>query len=164
MCMKWCRDSKLLFSSGVSGVIHAWDIAAAMQQTEGPGSRGRSEKYIMGGPNGYGGLVENAHEDMVLDLLTIPSLDYLASASMDCTIRLWGERKNPIFYWLALTKPVLTLGISFGKQPLNLGLADGKHKRVLKGHTKGVRSLAYSPDYRFLVSGGFFITILKNLL
>lgn len=89
MCMKWCRDSKLLFSSGVSGVIHAWNVDAAINPTE-FGSRGRTEKYIMGGPNGYGGLVENAHEDMVLDLLTIPSLDYLASASMDCTIRLWG--------------------------------------------------------------------------
>ena len=31
----------------------------------------------------------------------------------------------------------------------------GKHKKMLEGHSKGVRSLAYSPDYRFLVSAGF---------
>jgi WD40 repeat protein len=31
----------------------------------------------------------------------------------------------------------------------------GKHKQQLDGHTKGVRSLAYSPEYRFLVSAGF---------
>lgn len=31
----------------------------------------------------------------------------------------------------------------------------GKHKQQLDGHAKGVRSLAYSPEYRFLVSAGF---------
>lgn len=31
----------------------------------------------------------------------------------------------------------------------------GKHKQQLDGHTKGVRALAYSPEYRFLVSAGF---------
>lgn len=31
----------------------------------------------------------------------------------------------------------------------------GKHKQQLDGHSKGVRSLAYSPEYRFLVSAGF---------
>ena len=31
----------------------------------------------------------------------------------------------------------------------------GGHKNVLKGHDMGVRSLAYSQEYRFLVSAGF---------
>ena len=31
----------------------------------------------------------------------------------------------------------------------------GKHKKKLDGHKKGVRSLAYSKEYRFLVSAGF---------
>ena len=34
-------------------------------------------------------------------------------------------------------------------------LQTGKHKRTLEGHTKGVRCLSYSPEYRLLVSGGF---------
>ena len=31
----------------------------------------------------------------------------------------------------------------------------GRHRRTLEGHEKGVRSLAYNEDYRFLISGGF---------
>lgn len=34
-------------------------------------------------------------------------------------------------------------------------LQTGKHKRSLEGHSKGVCCLSYSPEYRFLVSGGF---------
>ena len=54
----------------------------------------------------------------------MPSLEILASASMDHTIRLWD-------------------------------MNSGKSRKVLTGHTKGVRSLAYSKEYRFLVSAGF---------
>ncbi|EGZ10227.1 hypothetical protein PHYSODRAFT_522483, partial [Phytophthora sojae] len=54
----------------------------------------------------------------------LPTLESLASASMDRTIRLWDVHT-------------------------------GKHKQQLDGHAKGVRSLAYSPEYRFLVSAGF---------
>ena len=34
-------------------------------------------------------------------------------------------------------------------------LATGRLRRMLSGHSKGVTSLAYSAEYRFLVSGGF---------
>ena len=30
-----------------------------------------------------------------------------------------------------------------------------RHRRKLEGHEKGVRSLAYNSDHRFMVSGGF---------
>lgn len=33
--------------------------------------------------------------------------------------------------------------------------ATGKPGRVLRGHHKGVRALAYNEEYRFLVSAGF---------
>lgn len=58
------------------------------------------------------------------DIVQLPTLESLASASMDRTIRLWDVHT-------------------------------GKHKQQLDGHAKGVRSLAYSPEYRFLVSAGF---------
>jgi WD40 repeat protein len=61
---------------------------------------------------------------MILDLLLLPSLDQIASASMDRSIRLWD-------------------------------MNSGKHKQTLEGHSKGVRCLAYSSEYRFLVSAGF---------
>ena len=34
-------------------------------------------------------------------------------------------------------------------------ISTGRHRRTLEGHEKGVRSLAYNEDYRFLISGGF---------
>ena len=43
-----------------------------------------NEKFRMGGPDSRDGrLVPDSHEDMVLDLLYIESLETLASASMD---------------------------------------------------------------------------------
>jgi len=68
--------------------------------------------------------MKESHSDIVLDLLSLDSLEILASASMDHTIRLWD-------------------------------MHTGKERKTLIGHTKGVRSLAYSPEYRFLVSAGF---------
>ncbi|KAG7389280.1 hypothetical protein PHYBOEH_007545 [Phytophthora boehmeriae] len=110
-CLKWYPESSVLFSAGVSGVVYAWD-AERME-----------EKHHMGGEVN-GRVLTRSHDDIVLDLLTLPSLESLASASMDRTIRLWDVHT-------------------------------GKHKQQLDGHAKGVRSLAYSSEYRFLVSAGF---------
>lgn len=112
LCMTWEPMVSTLFSAGVSGVVHAWD-AEFME-----------EKYSMGGRSRDGSLIEGSHEDIVLDVLSIPSLETVASGSMDHSIRLWD-------------------------------IYTGKLRKALHGHVKGVRSLAYSPDYRFLVSAGF---------
>ena len=77
--------------------------------------------------------LKESHTDIVLDLLTLPSLEIVASASMDHTVRLWD-------------------------------MHTGKARKTLTGHTKGVRSMAYSPDYRFLVSAGFDYDALVGLL
>uniref|UniRef100_K3XC49 EF-hand domain-containing protein n=1 Tax=Globisporangium ultimum (strain ATCC 200006 / CBS 805.95 / DAOM BR144) TaxID=431595 RepID=K3XC49_GLOUD len=110
-CLKWYPESTTLFSAGVSGIVYAWD-AERME-----------EKHHMGG-EARGKVLTRSHDDIVLDLLNLPTLESLASASMDRTIRLWDVHT-------------------------------GKHKQQLDGHTKGVRALAYSPEYRFLVSAGF---------
>ncbi|KAG3004371.1 hypothetical protein PC128_g19107 [Phytophthora cactorum] len=110
-CLKWYPESSVLFSAGVSGIVYAWD-AERME-----------EKHHMSGEV-HGRVLTRSHDDIVLDLLTLPTLESLASASMDRTIRLWDVHT-------------------------------GKHKQQLDGHAKGVRSLAYSPEYRFLVSAGF---------
>ncbi|RHY31950.1 hypothetical protein DYB32_003023 [Aphanomyces invadans] len=97
-----------------SGIIYAWD-ADRME-----------EKHHMGGIGRDGRVLTRSHDGIVLDLLnvTLPTLETLASASMDKTVRLWDVNT-------------------------------GKHKQQLDGHMKGVRSLAYSAEYRFLVSAGF---------
>ncbi|KUG01127.1 putative WD repeat-containing protein [Phytophthora nicotianae] len=99
-CLKWYPESSVLFSAGVSGIVYAWD-AERME-----------EKHHMSGFTKCD------------DAVKLPTLESLASASMDRTIRLWDVHT-------------------------------GKHKQQLDGHAKGVRSLAYSPEYRFLVSAGF---------
>ncbi|DBA00306.1 TPA: hypothetical protein N0F65_001501 [Lagenidium giganteum] len=110
-CLKWYPETSTLFSAGVSGIVYAWD-AERME-----------ERHHMGGEVN-GRVLTRSHDDIVLDLLSLPTLESLASASMDRTIRLWDVHT-------------------------------GKHKQQLDGHSKGVRSLAYSPEYRFLVSAGF---------
>ena len=122
ICLSWSPTDNngighagTLFSAGVSGTIYAWDPSEQNVCIQ---------RHHMGGPGKDGHLQNDSHEDMVLDLLMITSLESLTSASMDRKIRLWDVHS-------------------------------GKHKQMLDGHTKGVRSLAYSSDYRFLVSAGF---------
>lgn len=76
-CMHWYNENQTLFTSGSSGIIYAWDI----EQMD--------ERYHMGGIGRDGHLVENSHRDVVLDLLGLPTLESLASASMDRIISLW---------------------------------------------------------------------------
>ncbi|KAF0689140.1 Aste57867_19412 [Aphanomyces stellatus] len=111
-CLRWYPQSNMLFSASASGIIYAWD-ADRME-----------EKHHMGGVGRDGKVLVRSHDGIVLDLLNLPTLESLASGSMDRTIRLWDVNT-------------------------------GKHKQQLDGHQKGVRSLAYSAEYRFLVSAGF---------
>ncbi|OQR91657.1 hypothetical protein ACHHYP_04492 [Achlya hypogyna] len=111
-CLRWYPQTNVLFSGSASGIIYAWD-ADKME-----------ERHHMGGIGRDGKLLTRSHDGIVLDLLNLESLETLASASMDKSIRLWDVNT-------------------------------GKHKQQLDGHMKGVRALAYSSEYRFLVSAGF---------
>ncbi|CEG37948.1 ef hand family protein [Plasmopara halstedii] len=75
-CLKWYPESFVLFSGGKSGIVQAWN-AESME-----------EKHHMSGEV-HGQVLSRSHDDAVLDLLTLPTLESLASASMDRTIRLW---------------------------------------------------------------------------
>ena len=50
------------------------------------------EKYHLGGPGRDNRIVKDSHRDMVLCLKSFPTLETLASASMDRTIRLWDTQ------------------------------------------------------------------------
>jgi WD40 repeat protein len=80
MCMTWNAQSKTLYSAGVSGAIYAWDPEKM------------EEKYHLGGPGRDNRIVKDSHRDMVLCLKSFPTLETLASASMDRTIRLWDTQ------------------------------------------------------------------------
>lgn len=113
-CLNWSTYSQNLYSAGLNGIVHCWDLDAGVEKHSMGGVLNSTSYYIM----------KESHTDMVLDLLQITSLECLASASMDRTIRLWDVHS-------------------------------GRHKKTLEGHEKGVRSLAYNEDYRFMVSAGF---------
>ena len=80
MCMTWNAQSRTLYSAGVSGAIYAWDPEKM------------EEKYHLGGPGRDNRIVKDSHRDMVLCLKSFPTLETLASASMDRTIRLWDTQ------------------------------------------------------------------------
>ena len=80
MCMAWNSKSRTLYSAGISGAIYAWDPEKM------------EEKYHLGGPGRDNRIIKDSHRDMVLCLKSFPSLETLASASMDRTIRLWDTQ------------------------------------------------------------------------
>ncbi|CCI44278.1 unnamed protein product [Albugo candida] len=110
-CLQCYPESDTMYSAGASGIVYAWDTDTM------------EEKYRMGGEKN-GRALARSHDDAVLDLLNIPTLESLASASMDRSIRLWDVNT-------------------------------GKIRQILQGHKKGVRALAYSAEYRVLMSAGF---------
>jgi len=101
MCMCWVDTHEQLYSGSTAGMLHAWSVDD------------REEKSCW-----------YAHNDIVMELLSMPSLDNIASASLDTTICIWDT------YTAA-------------------------RRQELRGHTKGVFSLAYNQDYRMLISAGF---------
>lgn len=89
----------------------------------------------------------------MLDLLTLPSLEIVASSSMDHTIRLWDmhtgkSRKTLTGHTKVRAAPCVT-GVASERFTSRSSVAPPPVS------TQGVRSLAYSPDYRFLISAGF---------
>ncbi|CAM9649007.1 unnamed protein product, partial [Ectocarpus sp. 13 AM-2016] len=84
--------------------------------------------------------LDAGHSDAVLSLLTLTGTDMVASCSMDHTVKLWD---------------LTTLGL----------------RKTLLGHPKasyqltlhlGVKHMAYCPDQRLIVSGGFSYDLVVN--
>jgi WD40 repeat protein len=105
MVLHWSEPRSILYSGGISGKIYGWDMESLAQQRP--------------------VLMVDGHSDVVMDLESIPTMDVLASASLDTNICLWDM------------------------------VTGNKRKTLKGGHTKGVCSLAYSSEYRFLASAGF---------
>ena len=64
--LHWYAREKLLFSASVVGLVHAWEVES------------RQEITCLQG-----------HTDMVMGLCSLPSLDSIASCSLDRTISIW---------------------------------------------------------------------------
>ncbi|KAJ8600632.1 hypothetical protein CTAYLR_006915 [Chrysophaeum taylorii] len=103
MCMCWADSQRRVYSGNTAGIVHAWE----------PPPPSDTSAFSLRG-----------HDDIVMDVLHIKTLDDLVSASLDTTVRVWDTYTE-------------------------------QQSILLRGHTKGVNALAYSPEHRFLVSAGF---------
>ena len=97
---------------------------------------------------------------MVLGLLSIPSLDCLASASMDRTVRLWDVGTGRVRRVLEGHSKVGDVCVRLCVRVcvrVRLCVRGGSCPAGSRTHAhgQGVRSLCYSEEHRFLISAGF---------
>lgn len=79
MCIKWCGgDYKTLFTGGVDATIHAYDVISMKE-------KGVAEDTSGGDPDN-----KIRHSQTILDLLPIPDMQLIASASLDTNMCLWN--------------------------------------------------------------------------
>lgn len=96
MCIKWCgHDINLIFSGGIDCEIHAYDPKEQSSDKD----SAKYEKYttkrdpfdasLASTRTGGNKQEEVYHTGFILDLLPIPELKYIASASADSNLCLW---------------------------------------------------------------------------
>jgi WD40 repeat protein len=116
------------------------------------------------------------HQGLIMDTAFTPNGRYLVSAGEDKQIRVWDLKNGRSARFLSspinADSDILTIALSPNGQWLAVGglfvgtgdqkatirlydFASGQLKAQLEGHTGAVLALAFSPDNRFLVSGGF---------
>jgi WD40 repeat protein len=147
-CMALSPDGRTLASGGTDQVIRLWDVTR-----EGPVPR---DRVLVG------------HRDNVESLAFSPDGKTLASASEDTTIRLWDVAKGQSLAILHEKGAKQVYAVAFRSDGMLASAgedalvrlwevagdrASAKVKRVLRGHEKWVRALAFSPDGKGLISG-----------
>lgn len=82
MCIKWCGENvNRLFTGGCDYSLHAYNVMSSPFSEIGKSdiethTTSKDEKEVV-------------HEDTILDLLPIPDMNLIATASMDSNICLW---------------------------------------------------------------------------
>lgn len=165
LCVAFSSDGTILASSEDRGWICLWRVR------ETNNSSGLAAK-TSGGPvvDGTKLLAFEGHTDWVFGVAFHPDGSYLASGSLDRTVKLWNvstgkcvhlQREHAI--------GVSTVAFSPDRRIFASGSADqtvklwdvstGQCLMTLHGHSNSVRSIAFSPDGRTLASGSLDGTV-----
>jgi WD40 repeat protein len=131
-------DGRWLATGSVDSSIRLWDISAFLAQ----GDSEEPNKDLPAGDGSAPSLVLQGHEDVVTSVAFSPDGHWLASGSWDNTVRLWDVS--------ALLALGASEGLSTGLQAEDLQV----EPRVLGNHEGRVWSVAFSPDARWLATGG----------
>lgn len=90
MCIKWCgHDINLIFTGGLDCNIHAYDPRDLPKVTEKYCTKREQIDASLAATRGGNKQEEVYHTDFILDLLPIPELKFIASASADTNLCLW---------------------------------------------------------------------------
>ncbi len=106
------------------------------------------------------------HTDRVTSVAWSPNGKYIASGSLDKTVRIWavnpGDHFQPLIY-RGHTAGVQTVAWSPDSNRVVSGSIDktvqvwdaltGEHVALYRGHTGSVNSVAWSPDGKYIASG-----------
>eukprot|EP00743_Colponemidia_sp_Colp-15_P010004 GILK01010980.1.p1 GENE.GILK01010980.1~~GILK01010980.1.p1 ORF type:complete len:1243 (+),score=229.20 GILK01010980.1:96-3824(+) len=89
ICLQWSPQHKVLYSGTVDGNIRRWDVDNLCEYKPASSVNAAQSANPL-----FSNRPMHCHTGPVMDLLTIPSLDILASASMDAKICLWDMSTN----------------------------------------------------------------------
>ncbi|MBD1867442.1 pentapeptide repeat-containing protein [Cyanobacteria bacterium FACHB-471] len=157
-CVRYSPNGQLLASGCRDGSIRLWSGYLPHNPSSKPSTITSSAKPLQG------------HTDWVWNIAFSPDGQWLASASLDSTLRLWSVPDGqPIHVLKGHTHDVYGLAISADSQLLvSTGkdytvrlwdLQGGQNLKTLRGYIGGIHSLSLSSDNQMLASGGQSETI-----